>query len=101
MNYNLNYKNKNYYKNTEINIILNYHNYYVYSKNIDIKKYSILDCKFANTYVTIRDINIDMKYNFLINMKEELPQYMENMVGLMMKKIFYNVKKFVDKVEES
>ena len=28
-----------------------------------------------------------MKYNFLINMKEDLPQYMENMVGLMMKNI--------------
>ncbi len=69
--------------------------------NIDLKKYSILDCKFANTYITIQDINISMTYNFLIHMKEELPQYMENMVGLMMKKIFYNVKKFVDKVEES
>lgn len=69
--------------------------------NIDLKKYSILDCKFANTYITIQDINISMTYNFLIHMKEELPQYMENMVGLMMKKIFYNVKKFVDKIEES
>ena len=69
--------------------------------NIDLKNYSILDCKFANTYITIQDINISMTYNFLIHMKEELPQYMENMVGLMMKKIFYNVKKFVDKIEES
>ena len=50
--------------------------------------------------ITIQDINISMTYNFLIHMKEELPQYMENMVGLMMKKIFYNVKKFVDKIEE-
>ncbi len=33
-------------------------------------------------------------------MNEELPQYMENMIGLMMKKIFYNVKKFVDKIED-
>lgn len=69
--------------------------------NIDLKKYSILDCKFANTYITIQDINISMTYNFLIHMKEDLPQYMENMIGLMMKKIFYNVKKFVEKIEES
>lgn len=68
--------------------------------NIDLTKYSILDCKFANTFITIQDINIFMKYNFLINVKEELPQYMENVVGLMMKKIFYNVKKFVDKIED-
>tara|TARA_B100001093_G_C26390804_1_gene826997 strand:+ start:97 stop:687 length:591 start_codon:yes stop_codon:yes gene_type:complete len=68
--------------------------------NIDLKKYSILDCKFANTYITIQDVNILMEYNFLILMKEDIPQYMENMVGLMMKKIFYNVKNFVDKIED-
>ena len=71
-----------------------------FSQANNLKKYSVLDCKFANTYITIQDINIDMKYNFLIHMKEELPQYMENMIGLMMKKIFYNVKKFVDKIED-
>jgi len=71
-----------------------------FSETNNLKKYSILDCKFANTYITIQDINIDMKYNFLIHMNEELPQYMENMIGLMMKKIFYNVKKFVDKIED-
>tara|TARA_B100000902_G_C26994171_1_gene756571 strand:- start:203 stop:793 length:591 start_codon:yes stop_codon:yes gene_type:complete len=69
-------------------------------KTIDLTKYSILQCKFANSFITIQDINIAMKYNFLILMNEELPQYMENMIGLMMKKIFYNVKKFVDKIEE-
>tara|TARA_B100000902_G_scaffold400050_1_gene475218 strand:+ start:11205 stop:11762 length:558 start_codon:yes stop_codon:yes gene_type:complete len=69
--------------------------------NLDLKKYSVLDCKFANTYITIQDINLSMKYNFLIDIKEEMPKYMENMIGLMMKKIFYNVKKFVDKIEET
>tara|TARA_Y100000816_G_C25868777_1_gene453476 strand:- start:83 stop:673 length:591 start_codon:yes stop_codon:yes gene_type:complete len=68
--------------------------------NINLKKFSILDCKFANTFITIQDVNIDMKYDFLILLKEDLPHCMENMVGLMMKKIFYNVKKFVDKLEE-
>lgn len=71
-----------------------------FSETNNLKKYSVLDCKFANTYITIQDINIHMKYNFLIHMNEELPQYMENMIGLMMKKIFYNVKKFVDKIED-
>lgn len=72
----------------------------VFFNSIDLNKYSILECKFANTFITIKDVNISIKYNFLIKLKEILPQCMENMVGLMMKKIFYNVKKFVDKIEE-
>ena len=67
--------------------------------NIDLDQFSILDCKFADTFITINGENISMQYNFLIQMKEELPSYMEHMIGLMMKKIFYNVKKFVDKIE--
>ena len=66
--------------------------------SIELNKYSVLDCKFANTYIIIKDTDILMNYNYLIHMKEELPKYMENMIGLMMKKILYNVKKFVDKI---
>ena len=74
--------------------------YQTFLKDIDMSKFSVLNCKFANTFITINGSNISMQYNFLILMNEELPQYMENMIGLMMKKIFYNVKKFVDKIED-
>ena len=66
--------------------------------NIDFKKYSILNCNYANTNIIINDTKIDMEYKFKITMKEDLPNYMENVVGLMMKKIFYNVKQFVDNI---
>ena len=68
-------------------------------KNI-LNQYSVLTCEFADTYIQIQGSDIKMRYNFLIRMQEELPQYMENMIGLMMKKIFYNVKRFVDRLEE-
>lgn len=65
-----------------------------------LNRYSVLTCEFADTYIVIKGSDIKMRYNFLIRMQEELPQYMENMIGLMMKKIFYNVKKFVDRLEQ-
>jgi len=35
--------------------------------------------------------------DFQLIMENELPTYMENVVGLMIKKLFYNLKKFIDK----
>ena len=68
----------------------------VYNKN-----YSLLTCEFAKTIINIENSNINMKYNFKILTKEDLPSYMENIIGLMMKKIFYNLKNFVDKLESN
>lgn len=65
------------------------------------KKYSLLTCEFAKTIIDIENSNINMKYNFKILTKEDLPAYMENIIGLMMKKIFYNLKIFVDKLENN
>ena len=65
-----------------------------------LDRYSVLTCEFADTYIQIQGPDIKMRYNFLIRMQEELPQYMENMIGLMMKKIFYNVKRFIDRLEQ-
>lgn len=65
------------------------------------KKYSLLTCEFAKTIINIENSNINMKYNFKILTKEDLPSYMENIIGLMMKKIFYNLKNFVDKLESN
>ena len=41
-------------------------------------------------------IDIDFKFDFQILIGDDLPIYMENFVGLMFKKIFYNLKKFID-----
>ena len=41
-------------------------------------------------------IDIDFKFDFQILISDDLPIYMENFVGLMFKKIFYNLKQFID-----
>lgn len=56
-----------------------------------------LICEFAemiiyNTHLS----NVDLFYRFKINTNDNLPVYMENYIGLMMKKIFYNLKEFID-----
>ena len=71
-------------------------NFEYYNKN-----YSLLTCEFAKTKINIENSNINMNYHFKILTKEELPIYMENIIGLMMKKIFYNLKNFVDKLENN
>lgn len=38
----------------------------------------------------------NVTYEFNINVNEELPLYMQNMSGLMMKKLFYNLKTFIE-----
>jgi hypothetical protein len=77
------------------------------SENIDYSKDNFLEqglnniepliCEFAemiifNTHLPV----IDFYYQFKINTNEDLPIYMENFIGLMMKKIFYNLKEFID-----
>ena len=38
-------------------------------------------------------------YNFNLNLHEDLPIYMKDLPGLMMKKIFYNLKLFIENLE--
>jgi hypothetical protein len=45
--------------------------------------------------------NLDLYYRFKINTYEDLPIYMENYIGLMMKKIFYNLKLFIDNFDNN
>lgn len=57
--------------------------------NSEIEK---IQCNFA--YLTILPMNnvIKLNYRFSIKITDELPIYMEHIVGLLMKKIFYNLK---------
>ena len=48
---------------------------------------------------SIDNSDIKIHYLFKITQSETLPIYLENMVGLMMKKIFYNIKQFIEKME--
>ena len=78
------------------------------SKSINIKhddvylykleKFDRLYCDFANLHISIDDNIVKIHYLFKITQIEKLPIYMENLIGLMMKKIFYNVKQFIEKM---
>jgi len=54
---------------------------------------SIINITFINEHKVIIDAQFD------ININEELPIYMENFPGMMMKKIFNNLKLFIENIE--
>jgi hypothetical protein len=55
-----------------------------------------MDCKFAQLTIIPYQNKLRLNYKFSIDMKEDLPIYLENMMGLMMKKIFYRLKVFIE-----
>ena len=56
-----------------------------------------MTCNFFQLTVLPFDEKIRLNFIFNIDIKEDLPIYMENMIGLMMKKIFYNLKLVLEK----
>lgn len=67
--------------------------------NSQIKGCEIATSKFANLYIDFIDKHSAIiKYIFNIDFHEELPIYMENMVGVIMKKIFLRVKSFIENI---
>ena len=56
-----------------------------------------MSCSFAQLTIIPFSNKIRMNYKFCMDIKEDLPIYMENIVGLMMKKIFYNIKLYLEK----
>ena len=65
-----------------------------------IKNATKIECKYANLFIYLENNNNDLlniSYNFLININENLPLSMKHLIGLMMKKIFFNLKLFVEK----
>ncbi len=55
-------------------------------------------CKFADLTIIPYNNKLRINYKFNIDLCEDLPIYMENLIGLMMKKIFYNLKLFIEKM---
>ena len=43
-------------------------------------------------------IDINFSIDFIATIEDDLPIYMQNIIGLMFKKIFYNLKQFIDSV---
>ena len=67
---------------------------------IDIKNCEIAESNCADLYVTIIDAHsAHVKYNFNIDFNEDLPIYMENLPGFLMKKIFIRVKTFIENLK--
>ena len=46
-----------------------------------------------------KDNKMNLTYEFNIEFDENIPIYMENMFGLLMKKIFYNLKIFIENIQ--
>jgi len=86
------------------------------SQNIDLNKYEQLILNYGKTTININNLdfnelskldnnenfnnilNINFEFDFQILISDDLPLYMENLIGLMFKKIFYNLKQFIDKL---
>lgn len=43
-------------------------------------------------------IDINFSIDFIATLEDDLPLYMQNIIGMMFKKIFYNLKQFIDKL---
>lgn len=64
---------------------------------ISLTNISILELSDENN--TNKIVNTDFETHFQLIMKDKLPIYMENLIGLMIKKIFYNLKVFIDNLK--
>lgn len=65
-----------------------------------VKNYDLLTCNNSILKITL-DTNhhANVSYNFNLNLHEDLPIYMKDLPGLMMKKIFYNLKLFIENLK--
>ena len=75
---------------------------YLKSLNLDNNKYEAMTFNFGKTIITLSNtnsekyINLKFSIDFQITMTDDIPKYMTNIIGLMFKKMFYNVKLFID-----
>jgi hypothetical protein len=79
---------------------------YLKSINLDAEKYEAMTFNFGKTYISINDemtqqnevtklINVKFSIDFQLTIADDLPIYMNNFIGLMFKKMFYNLKEFI------
>jgi len=78
---------------------------YLKSINLDTETYEPMTFNFGKTHITLNDehyvnntdkvINVSFSIDFQLTIADDLPIYMNNLIGLMFKKMFYNVKQFI------
>jgi len=89
---------------TEIRSDLNSENFKIIGTSI---KYDgvIENSEQVNSDISLLNITLEedhkmnLTYEFNIEFDENIPIYMENMFGLLMKKIFYNLKIFIENIQ--
>jgi hypothetical protein len=65
-----------------------------------MKCYDKILCKYSNLNIKIVNDNLlHLEYKFNIDINEELPFYMENMIGILMKKILLKTKVFIESIK--
>jgi hypothetical protein len=70
--------------------------------NLDNNNYEPLLFNFGKTIITLSNDNnekcVSLKFSidFQITMTDDIPNYMSNIIGLMFKKMFYNIKLFIE-----
>jgi hypothetical protein len=79
-------------KNKYEPLIFNYGKTIINLNNLDFNELSKLNNN--ENFNNIMNINFELDFQILIS--DDLPIYMENLIGLMFKKIFYNLKQFID-----
>ena len=88
----------------ETEIIINNNNYKIVGNSINYNK-EIENSEQVSSDISLLDINlegqhkINLTYEFNIEFDDNIPIYMENMFGLLMKKIFYNLKTFIENIQ--
>tara|TARA_X000000368_G_scaffold418516_1_gene418529 strand:+ start:6194 stop:6856 length:663 start_codon:yes stop_codon:yes gene_type:complete len=112
----IDYKNNSiFFTNKDINLINeNLVKEYLQSINLEKNKYEAILYNFGTIKISLTNANIlelsnenntnkivntDFETHFQLIMEDELPIYMENLIGLMIKKIFYNLKVFIDNLK--
>ena len=69
-----------------------------FQKNLE--KCEEIKSNYSNLNITnINKHSADFEYLFNMDINEDLPIYMENLIGVLMKKIFINIKEFIEKIE--
>jgi len=64
------------------------------------KNYDKITCNSSNLYIKItNNYLLDIKYKFNIDIHEDLPIYMQNLIGLIMKKVILNTKLFIENIK--
>ena len=91
-------------------------NKYLKQIHLDTKKYEPIFFNYGKTVINLYNlepqellrlnneepftslIDINFYIDFIATIEDDLPIYMENIIGMMFKKIFYNLKQFIDKL---